>query len=406
MTTTSRDASAASDARRPVGGLRALVARDWWWDLLPALPLLVIGLGGTGPAGHNQLDSARTPDALGYGLVVVAALSLLLRRRQPVAVLVICGLTIAGYLFLDYPFGPVQLVGPAAAWSVGRQLPWRQVAVWVGGLVAVVPIAAAPRFVDETTVGWLGFLGWALTWTAVVAASAAIGAAVTSRQRSEEGVRLEQARRAVSEERLAMAQDVHDGVGHGLAVIAMQAGVAMHVFDRDPDRARELLATIRATSREALDGLRADLDRLRSGDTSAARRPAPGLADLPVLLERMRSGGLDVRTELTGLDGELPSAVDGAAYRIVQESLTNVLRHAGATPVTVRVHRERDALVLEIRDRGRGAPAAAGPASSGLGIPGMRQRAAAVGGTLQAGPAPGRGFLVRAVLPLPPGGPA
>lgn len=404
MTQASGDANAthAPEDRWRARGSGRLVARDWWWDLLPALPLLVFGLGATDAAAQGQLESARMPDALAYGLVVVAALSLLVRRRWPVATLVVCGLTIAGYLLLDYPFGPVMVTGPAAAWAVGRQLPWRQAMVWVSGLVGVVTLAAAPRLADATSFGWLGFAAWALTWAAVVSAAAAIAAAVTARQRSEAGVRAEQARRAVSEERLAMAQDVHDGVGHGLAVIAMQAGVAMHVLDRDPQRARELLATIRTTSREALDGLRADLDRLRSSDASAARRPTPGLADLPVLLDRMRAGGLEMQTDLHGLDAELPGAVDGAAYRIVQESLTNVLRHAGVASATVLIDRGENALVVEVRDHGRGAAAGSG-ASSGTGIAGMRQRATAVGGTLEAGPAPGRGFLVRAVLPLPSG---
>nr|WP_246324792.1 histidine kinase [Petropleomorpha daqingensis] len=191
-----------------------------------------------------------------------------------------------------------------------------------------------------------------------------------------------------------MAQDVHDGVGHGLAVIAMHAGVALHVLDRDPERARELLTTIQATSREALDGLRADLDRWRAPDDAAARRPTPGLAELPRLLERMRAGGL----RLTGwIDPgpDVPEDVGAAAYRIVQESLTNVLRHAGGAAAEVRLSRRAGRLEVEVRDDGHGAAA-----PPGSGITGMRHRAAAVGGELMAGPAPEGGFVVRAALPL------
>jgi signal transduction histidine kinase len=162
------------------------------------------------------------------------------------------------------------------------------------------------------------------------------------------------------------------------------------VLDRDPERARELLATVVTTSREALDGLRADLERLR---TPAARRPGPGLADLPVLLDRMRDGGLDLAVSLPA-DAAVPPDVGAAAYRIVQESLTNVLRHAGTDAASVRVSLD-GALRVEVADRGlSGAPGA-----GGTGIAGMKRRAESVGGSLTAGPRDGGGFLVRAELP-------
>jgi signal transduction histidine kinase len=190
-----------------------------------------------------------------------------------------------------------------------------------------------------------------------------------------------------------MAQDVHDGVGHSLAVIAMQAGVAAHVLDRDPARARELMATVAATSREALDGLRADLERMRSPADEAARRPGPGLADLPLLLDRMRDGGLRLSVTLPEHDA-VPPDVGAVAYRIVQESLTNVLRHAGTGEASVRVAVD-GALHVEVADRG------SGPVGdeSGSGIAGMRRRAESVGGQLSAGPREGGGFLVQAELP-------
>jgi signal transduction histidine kinase len=262
----------------------------------------------------------------------------------------------------------------------------------------VTAAAAAPAFFEGSGAGWLSHLTWSLTWGAAVAGVAAVGAALQVRRRSEAGVRREQARRAVSEERLQMAQDVHDGVGHGLAVIAMHAGVALHVLDRDPARARELLTAIQATSREALDGLRTDLDRWRSADDAASRRPVPGLDDLPRLLARMRAGGLvlDDRVELCA---GVPAEVGEAAYRIVQESLTNVLRHAGATPADVTLGCTGDALIVEVRDRGAGAPGS-DDVPAGSGITGMRRRTAALGGRFTAGPAPDGGFVVRAELPV------
>lgn len=384
-----------------------------WWVLLPALPLLGIGLLGTAHAGDGA-TAVEPPGAPAYVLMAVAALALLLRRRAPVVTVAVCALAIATYLALRYPFGPILLTGPAAAYALGARLPWRPAVRWGAGFVAVTVPAAAPQFLgrdapgyfDDTGAGgWVGYLLWAAVWAAVVAAPAAVAGAVRVRRRSEAGVRAEQARRAVSEERLTMAQDVHDGVGHGLAVIAMHAGVALHVFDRDPARARELLTSILATSRESLDGLRADLARLRSDGPgpAAARRPEPGLDDLPVLLARMRDGGLVLRERIDP-PGEVPADVDAAAYRIVQESLTNVLRHAGDTPAEVRVARAGDALVVEVRDRGRAVPG--GDVGAGSGIAGMRRRALAVGGRLEAGPAVDGGFRVRADLPLAGAGPA
>jgi signal transduction histidine kinase len=362
---------------------------------VPALPLLAIGLVGTPRAATGQPAWLRPLDGWAYALVAAAALALLLRRRSPVACLTVCGLATAVYLALAYPYGPVLLCAPAAAWAVAVQLPWRRAAGWTAALVAVT--AVAPAVGRPPGEGWPTHLAWAGAWGAAVAGVAAVGGALAVRRRSEAGVRAEQARRAVSEERLQMAQDVHDGVGHGLAVIAMHAGVALHVLDRDPARVRELLTAIQATSREALDGLRSDLDRWRAPDDAAARRPAPGLGDLPDLLARMRAGGLGV-TDRIEAGPDVPEEVGAVAYRVVQESLTNVLRHAAGAAAEVDVRAGDGLLVVAVRDRGTGcAPATTG----GSGIAGMRQRTAALGGRLTAGPAPGGGFAVRAELPLP-----
>jgi len=367
---------------------------------VPALPLLLVGLIGTGQAAQNRQDWMRAPDVVAYALVAVAALALLLRRRAPTVTLVVCGLAVSTYLALGYPFGPILLTGPAAAYAVATRLAWRPAVTWCSGFLVVTAAAAGPHFIEQPSAGWLGYLVWTATWFAIVAAPGVTGAALQVRRRSEAGVRVEQARRAVSEERLAMAQDVHDGVGHGLAVIAMHAGVALHVLDRNPERVRELLMSIQATSRESLDGLRANLDRLRStGAVSVTVRPAPGLGDLPVLLDRMRDGGLVIHDEIDGA-ATLPPAIDAAAYRIVQESLTNVLRHAGGdTAAWVRIARHDDTLLVEVRDRGG---AKADPrAPAGTGIIGMRQRAGEVNGSLHAGRGPEGGYVVRAELPLP-----
>jgi signal transduction histidine kinase len=174
------------------------------------------------------------------------------------------------------------------------------------------------------------------------------------------------------------------------------------VLARNPDKARESLEAIQAASRESLHGMRVQLDVLRSPEgEDAPRRPAPGLADADVLLGRIRAGGLEIAADLQA--GDLPPEVDVTAYRILQESLTNVLRHAGVTLARVRVTREGDDLVVEVRDNGPASGADAGQGSdgrSGSGIAGMRARAEALGGEFEAGPRPEGGFVVRARLPL------
>ena len=372
-------------------GRHVQTARTGWqrlWILIPAVPLLIVCLGGTHPAGANQHNS---PHAFGYVLVAIAALSLLLRRRAPLAGVTIAAVATAVYFGTGEPYGPILFVGPIWAWCLAASMPLRRAVPWLVGFLVALIAGAAPRHLRDN--GWAELLVWASAMVVAVAAGAAVGFALAARARSENAARAEIARRAVSEERLAMAQDVHDGVGHSLAVIAMQAGVAAHVLDRDPARARELMTTVAATSREALDGLRADLERMRSPADEAARRPAPGLADLPVLLDRMRDGGLRLSVTLPE-DAAVRPDVGAVAYRIVQESLTNVLRHAGTGEASVRVAVD-GALHVEVADRGSGPAVGEG----GSGIAGMRRRAESVGGQLSAGPREGGGFLVRAELP-------
>jgi signal transduction histidine kinase len=202
---------------------------------------------------------------------------------------------------------------------------------------------------------------------------------------------------AATQEQLRIAQDLHDGVGHGLAVIAMQAGVGLHVLDRDPAAARAALEAIRGSARESLEALRAELASI-SGEP-APRRPRHGAADLDELVDRVRTAGLTV--ELTGSPGQLDEPVDAVVYGVVQEGLTNVLRHAGATSVSVRLERSPERLAVIVEDDGRGAHDAAEPdEGTGLGLRGMRERVLALGGDFSAGPRPTGGFAVSAVLPL------
>jgi signal transduction histidine kinase len=217
-------------------------------------------------------------------------------------------------------------------------------------------------------------------------------------------MRREEAERQASEERLRIAQELHDVLAHNISLISVQAGVGLHLIDDHPDQARAALAAIKDASKEALAELRSVLDVLRREGDAAPLVPAPRLAtDLDALVARASAAGVDVRVEVSGSERPLPPGVDRAAFRIAQEALTNVTRHAGGAAVTVLVGYGDDALTVQVDDDGPGSVANSG--GSGRGITGMRERAAALGGRLDAGPRPGGGFRVRAWLPLPAGAP-
>lgn len=364
--------------------------------------LLFTGLGGTQPASQDQLEWSRAPDGWAYLLVVLAAVPFVLRRRYPIPVTVASGTAVLTYLTVNYAYGPILFTIPVAAYTLGSQLPRRSAMRWIGGYyLLTLAVTLSRSFREGADDIWWQVAAWSLVSLAAFAAPLAIGIASRVRRDSEAGVRTALARRAVTEERLRMAHELHDSVGHGLAVIAMQAGVALHVLDREPDKVREALEAIRDTSRRSLDGLRAQLQLMREpAPDEAPRRPSVGLAELDVLLDRIRAGGLDVRSEIDPavLNGHLPPDVDVAAYRIVQESLTNVLRHADAGRASVTIRCTDGAVVLDVVDDGS---AVIGPEAhdTGTGIAGMRARAHALGGALQAGPRADGGFAVHASLP-------
>lgn len=368
-----------------------------WPDVGLAGFLLLVGFGGTGPAVANQ--GLPSPGLFGYLLVAAAAVAVVLRRSHPAATFLLVNAVVVTYLGNGFGYGPILLSLVVATYGLASQIPFQRTLRWVGALLGISLLAVAARVIADID-GASAFI----STTAWIVLPAAVGVVRKVRRDSAAGVRAEQAKRAVSEERLRMAQEVHDVVGHGLAVIAMQAGVALHVLDRDPAKVREALEAIRSTSRESLDGLRAELDALRGRDT-APRRPSTGLAELPELAKRIRSSGLPVTVHLDRL-GRLPAEVDLAAYRIVQESLTNVLRHAGpAATALVRVRQRHGELQIEVTDTGGGSRAdradgAGSGAGPGHGIDGMRHRATTLGGSLEAGPVPDGGFRVRARLPI------
>ena len=211
------------------------------------------------------------------------------------------------------------------------------------------------------------------------------------------------ARRAAAEEQARIAREVHDVIAHNLSVIIVQATAADAVFASNPADARRAVRTIGGTARQALGELRRVLGVIRSGDErSPDFPPQPTLARLETLLEQVRTAGLAVDLQITGEPRELPPALELSAYRIVQEALTNTLRHANATHAIATLRFDSDAVDVEVVDDGT--PSAAGDRTGGRGLIGMRERAAAVGGDIEAGPASAGGFRVAARLPLDPAG--
>ncbi|MGC4793635.1 sensor histidine kinase [Micromonospora saelicesensis] len=380
---------------------------QWRWpevaaDAALALVLLGFGLLATGLAADNQPGS-RPVDAASRALIAVAALALLVRRRAPVATLAVVTVATSTYLLIGYPYGPILVTFLVAVYTVAVWLPVRPAALATGG--AFVLLLAHVFFGRGPAPGWTGVLP-AAAWVVVpfaVGVVVRVSREATARTRAEEArSRAEQARRQADEERLRIAQEVHDVVGHGLAAISMQAEIALHLLPKRPEQAEVALTAISRTSREALDELRVTLGAVRRG---AEREPVPGLARLPALRDRLAGAGLAVEVRVVGDPREVPAAVDLAAYRVVQEALTNVLRHAGVGSAEVTVDYRVDEVTVEVTDRGVGADrAGTAPADDegGHGLAGMRERVAALGGRLTTGPRAGGGFRVYAVLPVEP----
>ena len=393
--------------RLPLARGRALAV-----DVLLAVGIAVVQILGSVFSqgfGLGHSPDWRPLDGWAYLLLVVGPAALLLRRRWPLGVLAVtlaCGLA---YAARTYPEGPSQLGIYPALWTVALTVPPRP--AWLAAGVTALAVAGAELFLYGDTMFDGEPLYAAVTvlaamwWGEAVRARRSYVAELRDRAERAERTREEEARRRVDEERLRIARELHDVVSHTIGVISVQAGVAAHLLHRKPDKAAESLAAIRQASDEALGELHAMLGvlRERDGDAGAAPlTPAPGLAELDALVAQAAGAGVEVRVSLEGEPRRLPPAVDLAAYRVVQESLTNVVRHAQASRADITVTHHDGRVEVEITDDGKGAdhPSGNGSGGSGQGIPGMRERARALGGSLEAGPRPGGGFRVRASLPV------
>ncbi|MFD3535309.1 sensor histidine kinase [Streptomyces sp. NPDC058664] len=346
---------------------------------------------------------------LGWALVLVGCGALYFRRRQPVAVAVVTLLACVVYYPLSAQDGPLMIAFALALYTTAAE----------GRFAAAVALAAVTllavglgeirqqpghRQIDDTSLAMLA--GWLISLVAVGRAQRTRIAylhEVEQRALAAEREQEARARQSATEERLRIAREVHDVLGHSISLINVQSGAALHRLGKGPApeaglaTATETLEAVKATSKDALRELRATLGVLRRADEPTPTAPSSGLALLGDLAGRARSAGVDVRTETTGTPVPLPPPVDLAAYRIVQESLTNVTRHAGARTVRITLDWGADAVRLRIEDDGGGAPEGRPP---GSGIRGMAERARAFGGELTAENVEGGGFLVDARLPL------
>ncbi|MER7584566.1 sensor histidine kinase [Kitasatospora sp. NPDC097691] len=370
-----------------------------------AVGVAAVQVVGSTFAAHNQ--PGRAPlDAFGYVLLLLGPALLVLRRRRPVAVVAGTSVATAAYLAAGYPYGPVflsWLIACSVAIGAGhRRAAWAGLAgVYLVHVLVTFVLPESWQRAPGHGVAWQEELGL-LAWLLLVMAIAEIVRFRRERIAAHRAYRQQLEERRANEERLKMARELHDILAHSLSLINIQAGVALALLDRRPEEARTALVTIKSTSKEALGEVRQVLATLR-GPGAAPRGPAPGLDRLDELTAQADRVGLEAEVHERGERRALSATVDLTAFRIVQEALTNVIRHSAARQAVV-VLDWRDPAVLVVRVEDPGPAVVADVGGSGSGLVGMRERAAAFGGTITAGPLPGGGFRVRAELPTPKAG--
>ena len=359
--------------------------KDWAIAAGVAAILLVTGLSGQ--------HSATNLDLLGYALLTAGGLALAARRRAPVPVLAVTGLCAVGYQAAGFDVPAVAyLFAVYAAVRTGH----RTITVVASVIIlAALPFAAMASGLHNTGEAFAQARGvLELAW--LIAAGAAGEALRQAERRADEAERTreETARRRANEERLHIARELHDSLTHQISVIKVQAEVAVHLARKRGEPVPEALLAIREAGREAARELRATLEALRDDD----KNPPHGLDQVPELVQRARTTGLDATLTIEGHRNDVPAAVDRTAYRIVQESLTNITRHAAAATASVRIDYRPDALTIQVDDDGRATPDTA--PLPGVGLLGMRERVTALGGHLRAEPRSEGGFTVQAELPV------
>jgi signal transduction histidine kinase len=372
---------------------RALEPPRAAWAIGPVVLSIVQVVGSIG-AAHGQPDR-RPLDAAAFALLLAGPLSLLPLRRWPRAVAAwVAGVT-TGYLAAGYPYGPV--FASVAVVLVVSVVRGDRVVAWLVAATVLLGEVLSTLVLRPGSWSWAGAAGM-LAWALVLLAVAEAVKGRRDRALSQRDARREADRRRAGEERLRIAQELHDVVAHHMSLINVQAGVALHLLEKHPEQVEPALSAIKGASGEALSEMRSLVGVLRTEGEPAPRSPVATLDALEELVARSAQAGLAVTTHTTGEPRPLPAAVDLAAFRVVQESVTNVVRHAGARHVDIALDYGADVLTVRVEDDGRGA-APDGP-QPGNGISGMRERTTALGGNLAVGTSPLGGLLVEARLPL------
>ncbi|RLK12080.1 signal transduction histidine kinase [Micromonospora sp. M71_S20] len=357
---------------------------DWAIAVGVAAALLVTGLSG---------NSATNLDLLGYALLTGGGLALAARRQAPVATLAVTGLCAVGHQAAGFDVPAVAyLFAVYTAVRAGH----RRITVAASVIMlAALPLAALASGLHDTGEAFAQARG-ALELAWLIAAGAAGEALRQAERRAEEAERTreETARRRADEGRLHIARELHDSLTHQISIIKVQAEVAVHVARKRGEHVPEALLAIQQAGREATRELRATLEALRGDDTA----PPRGLDDVLEPVEGARTTGLHTTLTIGGQRHDVPAAVDRTGYRIVQESLTNIVRHANAATASVRIDYRPDTLAIRIDDDGKATPGTA--PVSGVGLLGMRERVSALGGSLRAEPRGKGGFTVQAELPV------
>lgn len=356
--------------------------------------MCVLTIFGSFGASRGQSEMNR-PDWFMVVLILIGSGSLYWLRSRPVPVLWATAGSTLVYMLMQYAYGPVIFSFVIAVFSAMRR--GHRAAGWVA-IAGLYFGHAIGRLVlgrlNELGVYQLLLVGSAFV---VLGFTAELSRLVRERVQAAERTRQEAELRRAGQERLRIAQELHDVVAHHISLINVQASTALHLVDRQPEKAAPALSAIKDASKEALIELRSIVGIMRQTDESAPRQPVAGLERLDQLVSRTAQAGLEVHTDIHGDPRPLPTGLDRAAFRIIQESLTNIVRHAQATEATIRIQYGEDALLLQIDDNGQ---TLTGPPTAGNGMVGMRERATALGGTLTTSRTPTGSLRIIASLPL------
>jgi signal transduction histidine kinase len=362
---------------------------------------LVLGLFAAALAEGHWSSEAEGLSPLGVLASVLVTLPLLWRHAAPQTVLALVVAGVFACMATSKPGWTVVAASAVAIYSVARYTDRVRTLATAGCVIGVTAVVMAlfsdHGVLSSDAIGRLGIMLMALVLGDAVRSRRAVMDAAAEREADLERRRRDEADRRLSDERLRIAQEVHDVVAHAMVAINVQAGVAAHVLHKRPGQAETALTEIKRVSGAALDDLRATLGLLRDENAAAPVYPTRVLSEVPDLAAPLRAAGVRVDVDLDGPEERVPSPVGAAAYRIVQEALTNVLRHANASSAAVRVAIGTRSVEIDVLNDGAVTPA---PNGSGRGLRGMAERAEALGGRIDAGPRPEGGWQVHAVLPL------